>query len=305
MKHVLLGTLLAIALAFGLWGGVQWVSAQTATTAGVPVTLQGWIQNLNGDTLTLEGYGATTNIILTDTTLVGGKTGQEGRALLKEGKPVWVRGHLAADGRITAFIIRPVSRRQFPRYTVHGVVSAVGDSDLLVEMPQWEVQIVVSDTTRIVMPGHTNATLNDINVGTPIIALGRWHGHAFQARALIVTPPHQRPVTLSGFLVEKAEGRLVLETEKGEDTVTFTAETRIRLRDHPKATVDDLNVGTRLTVVGQWTGSHVLQARLITNVPPIRPHRQPHARPNRPGPRSRTEQPTPGRFPAPPPAPGQ
>lgn len=278
MKRALTGGIVMVALVLGLLGGVYWASAQSSTTAGVPITLHGWVQAIGDSTITLEGYDATTVVTLSDATLIGNKQGEEGRALLKVGAPVWIRGHLTQDGSVIAYIIRPVNVHKFPRHHVAGIVTVVGANDLLVETPEWEVKVVVTDSTRIVVPGNAQASLNDIQVGNTVTVLGKWQEHVFNARAIIVTPPVHRPVAVSGFLVDKGNDRLVLETERDEVNVLLTEQTKIRLKNIPNATVDDLKIGMRLTALGEWTDSHVLQARVITDVHLLNQLRRPEGR---------------------------
>ncbi len=269
MKRILAGIGIAVLLVIGVWGGTSLVAAQgSGPVEGIPVTLHGWVQALQGDVLVLEGYGATVDVLLTDNTLIGGKVGEEGRALLETGKAVWVRGRLADDGSITAYMIRPVPKQHAPRQRIQGVVVAKDAGSLIVETPLWEVVVTVDENTRIIVPGVEQPSLNDIAIGQRIMALGRWEDRTFYARVLALAPRHGKPVVVSGAVSDVGDSSLVLETDNGSVTVLVSDRTRIRLQGVPNATLADVEVGMELHALGKWQEGQegqVLEARVLTD----------------------------------------
>lgn len=281
MKRALAVAAVILVVGVTLMSG-QAVGAAGSLPEGVPVALQGWVAEVSETTLILDGYTGQATVVLTENTLVGDATGAEGRARLEVGKPVVVGGILHPSGEITALSIHPVPRYRVPQHRVSGRVLARGQDRLLVEMRPLMVQVIVGESTRLVVPGVPDPTLEDITISQAITALGQWEERAFQARVVIAHPRARRPAAVAGFISEVSGNSVLLETERDTVTVMVTDRTRILLVDNPQASIANLQAGMEVRAIGMWEEPGVLTARLIAEAG-VRPPGGPRGIPHRSG----------------------
>ncbi len=142
-----------------------------------------------------------------------------------------------------------------------GTVVSVGADSLQITHERGERTIYVEGSTRFVIPEVESPGLEDVEVGNFVLAQGKPTEDGLRARVLVVRPA--KPARLRGEVESIGSEGLALLTEEGTVAVSVDEITHFRLPDLEEPTLEDLEVGTTVVVVGQAVDEGVL-ARLVT-----------------------------------------
>lgn len=157
-------------------------------------------------------------------------------------------------------------RRPLRGQRVAGSVVDVEDSSLVVEGPRGSFSLFVAPSTRLVIPGNESPSLEDVEVGNYVVAQGIRRGRGFQARIVLVLS--SKPHHVKGEVATVSEASFTLLIDEGEVTILVDEQTRFRIPGIPEASLEDVEVGTTLDVVGQHTSEDEVLARLVVARPP-------------------------------------
>jgi len=171
----------------------------------------------------------------------------------------------------TAGAANPPRRRR----ALVGRVLAVEEDALLLRTRQGEVQVLTTPETRFWVRGVEQPTLNDVQVGSLVLVRGQRDEEGnLVARLVAVIPPRlvrriarSRGIRGIGRVIAIEGDTLLLQTRRGEVRVLTTAETRFRVRGVEQPTLNDVQVGDIVLVLGHHDEEGNLVARLVAVVP--------------------------------------
>ena len=142
-------------------------------------TVRGRVTAVEGQTLVITTREGEKEVVATSETYFHVPNVEEpGPDDIEVGCIIAALGQKNDDGTFTAQIVaetRARLRRRMivRRHTVHGQVTAIEGTTLTVETRQGEKTILTDGNTRFRIPGVENPSIEDIEVGDRIIALGR------------------------------------------------------------------------------------------------------------------------------------
>jgi hypothetical protein len=129
--------------------------------------------------------------------------------------------------------------------------------------------VLTNDETRFRVPGVEDATLDDLQVGDQIVALGhRDTSGDFLAKIVAVVPRRPRRAVLWGEVTDIGDSWLMLETPgRDELKVIITDKTAFRIPGDDDPGLDDIAVGDRVGVIGYKDRDGNLVARGVGKLP--------------------------------------
>lgn len=140
-----------------------------------------------------------------------------------------------------------------------------------------EVRVVTNPHTRFRIPGVSEPTIEDIDVGDYVAARGQRNGNgALVADVVIVLPSEyaRRGNVAWGHVVGIQDLTLRVETRLGEKVVLTDDQTRFRIPGIEEPTIEDISVGDPILALGRPDQEGNLQARMVAVVtgPQLRRH---------------------------------
>lgn len=193
---------------------------------------------------------------------------------LKERMPVAVLGQYdSADDRVFhANAVAIIPRRIVKRHVVRGDLIAIEDTTLVLTAGHdgnEELRVQTNDETTFHVPGIKDATLDDLNVGDRIVALGhKGNDGTFIAKSVAVVPKRPRRVIVRGKVTAVGDSFLTLETPRqNEVKVLITDKTQFRIPGVPDPDLDDIAVGDRVVVIGHRDQDGNLVAKGVGKLP--------------------------------------
>jgi hypothetical protein len=263
-KRVLTAMIVVLTLAIVL-GSAPLAFAQEPTRPGV---LRGQVTAVSDDGFTLKTLrGQTVTVVVTDDTRYR-IPGVEDPSLadVKVGMAVLVKGTWRDDETFTAQGVGAAEREQIRRHIIQGKVTAV-DSDagtLTVNTRRGEWTVHTTDDTRYRIPGVENPTLADVKVGDRVLVAGRPDKdgkNTGTARLIVVLPKDM--VKGQGRVTAVEGNRLAVETWAGSAAVVTDQATRYRARDIQEPSLDDIQVGDAIFVIGVKQADGTVLAKVI------------------------------------------
>jgi hypothetical protein len=186
---------------------------------------------------------------------------------------VLLLGHRTEAGEFRAglvIVLPPV-----PVGAINGEVTAIDGQTLTVNTPGGERALLTDENTQFHVPDVEQATLADIQVGDRVFALVHaQEGGVLLAKAVVVLPENApAPIHFRGRVSRVGESSLELQTRRCGIEVTTTESTRIRVPDVQDPSLSDIRVGDTVLVIGRPAGLCRIEARAISVLPPVSPHR--------------------------------
>lgn len=140
-----------------------------------------------------------------------------------------------------------------------------------------EVRVVTNPHTRFRIPGVSEPTIEDIDVGDYLAARGQRNGNgALVAEVVFVLPAEYacRGNVVWGHVVGIQDLTLRVETRLGEKLVLTDDQTRFRIPGIEEPTIEDISVGDAILAVGRPDEEGNLQARMVAVLtgPQLRRH---------------------------------
>jgi hypothetical protein len=140
-----------------------------------------------------------------------------------------------------------------------------------------EVRVVTNPHTRFRIPGVSEPTIEDIDVGDHVAARGRRNGNgALVADVVIVLPAEyaRRGNVVWGHVLGIQDLTLRVQTRLGEKLVITDEETRVRIPGIEEPSIEDISAGDPILALGRPDEEGNLQARMVAVVtgPQLRRH---------------------------------
>lgn len=258
---VLVGMLMSVT-------GTAWAQEPTGREA-----LRGQVVAIEGNVLLVNtASGGERSVILGDETrLLFPGVREPSIADIEVGHYVGAWGEIDEDGDLLARVVVVVPAALARRgYAVQGHVAAIDLRVLTVETPRGERMVITEEETRFIIPGVEEPTIEDVQVGDPLLALGRPDGEGnLVARVVaVVTPGQVRRHTIRGVITALEGHTIGLLTGRGDVRVLTDDETFFRIPLVEDPGMDELNVRDLVLAVGTWHAEDgVFSARALTLIP--------------------------------------
>ncbi len=137
-----------------------------------------------------------------------------------------------------------------------GIVREVGEDTIVVTDGRETETIYVGNQTLVVFCGKPNATLDDIQPGDKLLAVGPLRGDRTNARLVLVTPAAYTNANIFMGQIASVKGNtLLITTRQGDRTVTTDAQTRMVNQELGNTANANLAAGLQVIVIGQPTAS--------------------------------------------------
>jgi RNase P/RNase MRP subunit p29 len=153
---------------------------------------------------------------------------------------------------------------------VRGTVTAVEDDTVLVEAADGAiVTLVISDSTRLWVPGEPPTTTVELVVGDPVLAVGKaapteTGERALAARLVVVVSDEDLPkYVIRGHVVAVTTQTLVVQSGRGERAITVLPRTQIWSRQGKLDSLLAVHEGEQIIALGQPTELGMWIARLV------------------------------------------
>jgi len=198
----------------------------------------------------------------TQPSLLQGQAGETGEA----GDPL---GLEAADGRPT---------RRWQEAIVRGTVTEVNGDEVLVKRADDELAtVLITDTTRLWVPGEPPTTTVELQVGDPVLAFGQPLAsdsgeQVVSARLIAVASDEELPkILVRGRAVAVTEQIVVVQTGRGERAITVLPRTRLWAAKGRLTSLRDLHPGETIVALGQPTsfGQWIAALVFVPDAPPL------------------------------------
>jgi hypothetical protein len=190
---------------------------------------------------------------------------------IEVGHYVGAWGERNEDGDLLARVVVVVPAALARRgYAVQGHVAGIDGRALTVETPRGERMVITEEETRFIMPGVEEPTMEDVQVGDPLLALGRpdEEGNLVARVVAVVTPGQVRRHTIRGVITALEGDTIGLLTGRGDVRVLTDDETVFRIPLVEDPGIDDLNVRDLVLAVGTWHAEDgVFSARAVALIP--------------------------------------
>ncbi|RLC81692.1 MAG: hypothetical protein DRJ03_19880 [Chloroflexi bacterium] len=229
--------------------------------------LQGEVTAVEGDTFTLRAGRGREFSVLTDEATEFRVSGVDNPSIadLHVGDHVAGEGEADADGvvRATLVIVLP---EQVAR--LNGEAFAINGTTLVLDTLGGKVNILTDGDTIFRTPGVEEATLDDVEIGERVTAVGAWESDmTFRAVAVGVVGGRRagqqgnaRGRVISVGSRDVVATSIVLGTPQGPVTALVDAETQYRVPDVETPSLDDITVGDSVGARGAWNEDGTLQA---------------------------------------------
>ena len=236
--------------------------------------LRGVVSSVNGGKFRLRTRGGEVQVITDEDTVVRVLNIENATvADLEEGRPVVVMGQFGEGEALNASAVAVVPGWVIQRHLVWGEVVAVEGDALVLTTGRnagQETRVRTTDETTFRIPGVEVATIDDLEVGDRIVALGHEDESSgdFIARGLAVIPWRTGRAYVRGEVTAVSEGFLTLVTlDRGDLTFTVTDETRFRIPGDDDPGLEDIAVGDHVGVIGYRGRDGNLVAKGIGRLP--------------------------------------
>jgi len=239
---VLVGTLLAVT-------GTAWAQGPAGRE-----TLRGQVVAIDGNVLLVStASGEERRVILgEETRLLFPGVREPSIEDIEVGHYVGAWGEIGEDGDLLARVVVVVPAALAQRgYAVQGHVARIDGRVLTVETPRGERMVITGEETRFIIPRVEEPTIEDVQVGDPLLALGRpdEQGNLVARVVAVVTPGQVRRHTLRGVITALEGDTIGLLTGRGDVRVLTDDETVFRIPGVEDPGLDDLRVGDRVGVL--------------------------------------------------------
>lgn len=239
--------------------------------------LAGKLETIGQDTLTVETERGLATVRVDDETVYRiPDVEAPGLSNLEEGMRAIVKGTLDADGSLLAqeVTVPQVGPRQG---RLQGEVTAVeGDIFTLRADRGREFTVLTDETTEFRVPGVENPSIADLQVGDRVAGEGEADEDGMRAALVIVLPEQAARLNGEAFAVNGTT--LVLDTLGGKVNLLTDGDTIFRIPGVEEATLDDIEIGERVTAGGTWESDMTFRAVAVGVVGGRRAGQQGNAR---------------------------
>lgn len=195
---------------------------------------------------------------------------------IEVGNFVGVRGTKNDDGSVNArwIVVLPENPKNLDR--ARGKVTAIEGSVIVIENKDGQSRRIATDENTRFRKGKEPASLADIAVGDPLLAVGQKQSDGSLLARLVgvVTGRQLRQHTLRGQVlsVDVVAGKLTVEAQgekEGTWTVQTTADTKYRIRGVDNPSLENIEAGNTVAIIGHKAeeGDNTGVARVIAVIP--------------------------------------
>lgn len=133
---------------------------------------------------------------------------------------------------------------------VRGKVTVIGAPNIAILTHQGSETVITDSETQFRVPGIENATLDDVLIDDVIVAGGAFDSGGLKALVVKVVSDRDYRVVRRGEVKAREGTSLTIDTAVGSLVVLTDEQTRIRIAGVEQATLDDINIGDRVAVIG-------------------------------------------------------
>ena len=177
---------------------------------------------------------------------------------------------------------------------ITGEVSSVSEGKLIVKTKEGEeIEVLVSPETEIRIPGAESPSLEDIEEGARVMIEARKSDGELEAEKIIAleAKPAIRKIVqrfglakilklvpilrhvVFGKVEAVSEDSIAIKSWWGRAEIKVTSETKVRIRGNPQASVQDIEPGTPVIIIGREVeGEPVARLIIALGTPKILPH---------------------------------
>jgi len=190
---------------------------------------------------------------------------------IEVGHYVGAWGDADEDGDLLArvVLVMPAELARRGR-VVWGQVAAIDGLVLTLQTPWGERSVITDEETHFRIPGVEQPTIAEVQVGDPLLALGRpdEEGNLVARTVAVVTPGQVRRHTIRGVVTTLESDTIGLLTRRGEVRVLTNDQTVLRVPGVEDPGLDDLKVEDLVLVMGTWDAEEaVFDARTVALIP--------------------------------------
>ena len=226
--------------------------------------LQGEVIAVEGDTFTVRVAQRRERVVLTDETTEFRVPDVENPSIadLQVGDRVAGEGE-AEDGdlRATLVIVLPEDVMR-----LNGEAFAINGTILVLDTAGGKVNVLTDGDTVFRIPGVEEATLDEIEIGEQVMAVGTWESDmTFRAIGVGVVGGRRagQQGAARGRVISVGSDDIVLGTPHGPVTALVNEETQYRAPDVQNPDLGDITPGALLGVRGVWNENGELQAKIV------------------------------------------
>jgi hypothetical protein len=171
------------------------------------------------------------------------------------------------DGTLTALLIR--ARNPQPRpVKLEGTIAGIDDPMIKLETKEGIIEITTTPETHYRVPGIKDAKLEDLPIDAKawIVGLAYPDGQLV-AKMVTMRSAATGPTRISGQVHKKDTEAILITTKRDRVWVHINEETQFRIWGIETPGLEDVKVGDRVLVVGQWTAEKELIANTVTVIP--------------------------------------
>ena len=230
---------------------------------------QGTVSAIEGTTLVLDTLQGEKQVATDEAIFWAPDVENPSLADVRVGDEVMALGRPDEDGSLAAKLVAIASAEELREYTARGRVTAVEGQTLVITTREGEREVVTTSETYFHVPNVEKPGSGDIEVGRVITALGQENGGTFTAQIVAVTRtrPQRRAIirrNMVGGEVTATKGTtLTVETWHGEQIVLTDEDTRFRIPGVENPSLEDIEVGDRVIVLGRRNEDGELVARVV------------------------------------------
>ena len=219
---------------------------------------QGTVSTIEGTSLVLDTLQGEKQVTTDEAILWAPDVENPSLADVQVGDQVIALGRPDEDGNLAARLVAIACAEELREHTLRGKVTAVEGQTLVVTTREGEKEVVITSDTYFHVPNVEEPSLDDIEVGYIIAALGHKGGDgALTAQIVAVTPARRlrkmivRRNTIRGEVTAIEGATLAVETWQGEQTILTDEDTRFRIPGVENPSVGDIKMGDRIIALGR------------------------------------------------------
>ncbi len=276
-KIWIIGVVVVAALSLSLLAAGGLVQADEAVEK-----IQGRVTQVGATALTVETRDGEVQVVITEETVIR-MAGVADASLgdIPEGALVLIRSEEEEDGLLVAQLVVVHVPRQLADHALRGIVTDVEGERVSVETDEGETAtLLLTDTTRLWVPGEPLTTTVALEIGDPVLALGQPAGAStgdrpLSARLVVVVSDEDLPkVVIRGRAVVATQQTLVVKTGLGERAITVTPRTHLWSADGELESLRQVQPGEQVLALGQPTefGQWLAGLVVLPNSKPLARH---------------------------------
>jgi len=231
---------------------------------------QGTVSAIEGTTLVLDTLQGEKQVTTDEAIFWAPDVENSSLADVQVGDQVVALGRPDEDGSLAARLVAIASAEELREHTVRGKVTAVEGQTLVIVTREGEKEVVTTSETYFHTPSAEEPSLDDIEVGCIISALGQKDDDGtFTAQIVAVARARRlrrvivRRNMVGGEVTAIGDTTLTVEIRRGEKTILTDEHTRFRIPGVENPSLKDINLGDRIIALGRRNEDGDFMARVV------------------------------------------